>query len=209
MRILMPTPPDHRHARQVALLELVRQQSISRQDELAAALTAYGFEVTQSSVSRDLRELGVVKVRGRYLAPAVSATTVDSATTATPAVNSFTRPGFPGSTRLSGASESNRRAIEGLLDTLHFLRDVRIAGAHLTLLITATGAAQTVALALDRCGWPEVVGTVAGDDTIFVATAGVREQGVLLQHLEGLRASLPSAAHAPANGSKASSEVSG
>ena len=197
MRILMPTPPDHRHARQVALLELVRQRPISRQDELAAALTGYGFEVTQSSVSRDLRELGVVKVRGRYVAPAVSATAAE--TTSTTAPSPFAASPFRGFTA---------PATEGLLDTLHFVRDLRIAGPHLTLIITATGAAQTVALALDRCGWPEVVGTVAGDDTILVATAGAREQGVLLKHLEGLRASLPSAAHAPANGSIASSEVS-
>jgi transcriptional regulator of arginine metabolism len=200
MRILMPTPPDHRHARQVALLELVRQRSISRQDELAAALTAYGFEVTQSSVSRDLRELGVVKVRGRYVAPAVPATIAEATSSGPTAPGSFAASTFRGSTA---------PAIEGLLDTLHFVRDLRVAGPHLTLVITATGAAQTVALALDRCGWPEVVGTVAGDDTILVATAGAREQGVLLQHLEGLRASLPSAAHAPANGSIASSGVSG
>jgi transcriptional regulator of arginine metabolism len=79
-------------------------------------------------------------------------------------------------------------ATEALLDTLHYVRATRTAGPHLTLVITAVGAAQTVAIALDRCAWPEVVGTLAGDDTIFVATSGVRDQTVFLKHLDRLRA---------------------
>jgi transcriptional regulator of arginine metabolism len=49
---------------------------------------------------------------------------------------------------------------------------------------TMVGAAQTVALAVDRAGWPEVVGTLGGDDTVFLATAGTREQKKLIQRLE-------------------------
>ena len=159
----MPLPLDHRHSRQAALLALLRDQAIARQDELVRALAGRGHAATQSSVSRDLRELGVVKVGGRYVAPAHAGEAAPIAST-------------PGS------------AIEGLLDTLHYVRDVRTAGAHLTLVITAVGAAQTVAIVLDRCAWPEVVGTLAGDDTIFVASSGVRDQTVFLKHLDRLRA---------------------
>ena len=58
------------------------------------------------------------------------------------------------------------------------------AGPHLSVVFTATGAAQTVALAIDRAAWPEVVGTMAGDDTIFVATAGAQDQKRFFQRLE-------------------------
>ncbi len=159
----MPTPLDHRHSRQAALLALLREQRIARQDELVAALAGRGHVATQSSVSRDLRELGVVKVGGRYVPPAASG-------------------------EVAGDPPASDTATEALLDTLHYVRATRTAGAHLTLVITAVGAAQTVAIALDRCAWPEVVGTLAGDDTIFVATSGVRDQTVFLKHLDRLRA---------------------
>ena len=58
-----------------------------------------------------------------------------------------------------------------LAEASHFVRTVRPAGPHLAVVLTVVGSAQTVALALDHAGFPEVVGTVAGDDTIFVATA--------------------------------------
>jgi transcriptional regulator of arginine metabolism len=112
-----------------------------------------GFEVTQSSVSRDLRELGVAKVGGRYVAPAAP-----------------------------GAQDNAIEQVAG------FLRTVRPAGPHLTILLTAVGAAQAVGVALDRAAWPEVLGSIAGDDTIFLATAGAREQTRLLHRLGALLA---------------------
>ena len=62
-------------------------------------------------------------------------------------------------------------------------RGLANAGPNLAIVRTATGAAQRVALFLDRCGWPEIVATVAGDDTIFVATRDRDEQRVLLARL--------------------------
>ena len=64
-----------------------------------------------------------------------------------------------------------------------YARGLSRAGPHLAIVHTATGAAQRIALFLDRCGWPEVLGTVAGDDTIFVATRNRGEQRVLLGRL--------------------------
>jgi transcriptional regulator of arginine metabolism len=167
----MPTTLDHRHARQTELIALLRDRRIARQDELVSALAERGHFATQSSVSRDLRELGVVKVRGRYIAPGPSAVAASPAEVA-PVVD---------------AGSTSEAPTELLLDTLHYVRDTRTAGPNLTLVMTAIGAAQTVAIALDRCGWPEIVGTLAGDDTIFVATQGVRDQSVFLKHFDRLR----------------------
>ncbi|MXZ27803.1 MAG: hypothetical protein F4222_01025 [Gammaproteobacteria bacterium] len=64
-----------------------------------------------------------------------------------------------------------------------YVRGLANAGPNLAIVRTATGAAQRVALFLDRCGWPEIVATVAGDDTIFVATRNRDEQRVLLARL--------------------------
>jgi transcriptional regulator of arginine metabolism len=156
MRILweppeMPSDAEQRAHRQQQILSLLRRGRIGSQEELAERLGERGFAVTQSSVSRDLRHLGVVKVDGRYVAPALSG-------------------GEP----------------QALSEVCRFLRRARPAGSHLAVLLTTPGAAQTVALAIDRAAWPEVVGTVAGDDTIFLATAAARDQKRLLVRLERL-----------------------
>lgn len=64
-----------------------------------------------------------------------------------------------------------------------FVRGLASAGANLTVIRTSTGAAQSVAVALDESGWSEIVGTISGDDTIFVATAGIRQQQSLMARL--------------------------
>lgn len=154
----MPAEHETRVARQRAIFALVRRRAVRRQDELVAELAERGFAVTQSSVSRDLRELGIAKAGGRYVAPAP-------------------RPGTP----------------EALAEAAHYLRGARAAGPHLVVVLTQSGAAQTVGLALDRASWPEIVGTVAGDDTVFVACGGAHEQSRLLHRLHALIAGAPHA----------------
>lgn len=149
----MPTASEHRDLRQRAVLSLLGRRRVTSQRQLVELLQGEGIAATQSSVSRDLRDLAVVKVGGRYAAPA------------------------PGREPLGG----------GLDEAVAFVREVRRAGPHLTVVLTAVGAAQAVAVALDRAGWPEVVGTLAGDDAIFVASGGSRQQRRLLQLLEGAR----------------------
>jgi len=144
---------DDRHR---AILALLRRRPIHRQEELVEQLAERGFEVTQSSVSRDLRQLGVAKVSGRYVAPAPADAVPDP-----------------------------------LADAAHLLRRAKPAGPHLTVVLTTIGAAQSVGIALDRAAWPEIVGTVAGDDTVFVATAGAREQTRVLHRLNALLAEAP------------------
>jgi transcriptional regulator of arginine metabolism len=141
----MPTAPDIRDKRQQAILGILAERTIARQSEFVELLLQDGIEATQSSVSRDLRELGIAKLDsgyGQIESLGGSATTVDIPT--------------------------------------DFVRDVLTAGTSLTVIKTATGAAQRVALFLDRSNWPEIVGTVSGDDTIFVATRNSREQKQLL-----------------------------
>ncbi len=149
----MPADHELKEARHRQLLALVRRVRVTSQEQLAALLRERSIEATQSLVSRDLTELGVTKVGGRYVAPE----------------------------RPEGAAAP--REIDEI--TRH-LRAIRPAGPHLTVLLTVIGTAQTVALAMDRLGWPEVTGTLGGDDTVFVATAGAAEQKLLIRRLEGI-----------------------
>jgi transcriptional regulator of arginine metabolism len=124
-----------RRRRHLKILELIGTRSVRTQEELAEALTAQGWEVTQSSVSRDIAALRLVKVDGAYRKPPPRAIRTDP---------------------------DELRVAEGILtfDT---------AGDALVVLHTAPGEANRVAVALDRLAWPEMVGTIAGDDTIFLA----------------------------------------
>ncbi len=147
----MPTETEIRDRRQREILTLLRRKRVASQGEIVAALRLRGVGATQPSVSRDLQELGAVKVRGRYVSPPL-----------------------------------RRESPQELAGNARFVRSVRPAGPHLAVVLTDVGTAQTVALALDHAAFPEVVGTVAGDDTIFVATATAPDQKLLLQRLEAL-----------------------
>ena len=82
---------------------------------------------------------------------------------------------------LPSASEP---ATQALGDAAELLRDLNGAGPNLLVLKTGVGAAQRVALALDRSGWPEIVGSIAGDDTVFVATASLQAQRNLITRVQ-------------------------
>jgi transcriptional regulator of arginine metabolism len=137
-------------ARRAAILRIIRESTVHNQDELAKLLRKQGFDATQSSVSRDLRELGVAKAGDHYILPGGDA----GAAAGTPF-----------------AAVSN------------FVMEVRTAGPSLTVVKTTTGTAQSVAVAIDDSSWSEVVGTISGDDTIFIATEGGREQRKLRERL--------------------------
>ena len=137
-------------ARRTALAKIIREQVVGRQSELVAMLRKQGHVATQSSVSRDLRELGVAKLADRYVLPDAAAVKSDFSS-----LKQFV------SARLT-------------------------AGASLTVLKTTIGSAQSVAVAIDTACWPEVIGTISGDDTIFIATAGAREQRKLGDRLRAI-----------------------
>jgi transcriptional regulator of arginine metabolism len=138
--------------RRNAILRILRSGVVRRQSDLTQMLRREGFTVTQSSVSRDLAELGVLKAAGRYLLP----------------------------------PDEISRANGDFGVLAQFVRAVRAAGPSITVVRTTIGAAQSVAVALDKAEWPEVVGTISGDDTIFVATSGARAQQRLIVRLEAL-----------------------
>ena len=159
----MPSETELRDRRHREILALLRKRRLASQAEIVAALRRRGVGATQPSVSRDLQELGIVKVGGHYTPPV--------------------RSGSAGPPR-------------ELAEAAPFVRTVRPAGPHLAVVLTVVGSAQTVALALDHAGFPEVVGTVAGDDTIFVATATAADQKLFLQRLDALLMSRPGIAGA-------------
>ena len=144
----MPNSPEIQSERQAAIRQLLVDGPAGTQRLLVDALVAQGFEATQSSVSRDLKELGAVKTASGYELPGLA----------------------------KGHDEVAN--ISGLL------RGMETAGPNLLVVKTAIGAAQRVALALDRSGWPEMVGNVGGDDTVLVATRNASGQRNLLSKID-------------------------
>jgi transcriptional regulator of arginine metabolism len=132
--------PSTKAARHDRIAALIRGTAVRSQTELADLLAGDGIQVTQATLSRDLEELRAVKVRGAYLIPEDNE----------PAL----RPAEQAPARL-----------------LRLLRELLTGVDHsgnLVVLRTPPGAAQFLASAIDRSGLPDVVGTIAGDDTILV-----------------------------------------
>jgi transcriptional regulator of arginine metabolism len=145
--------------RQRAIRDLVEQRTIRTQQELAAALRERGFRITQATISRDVAELGLVKSgRGGAHAYAIPP-------------------------RLREADTSGEDRIRILLRDMPV--EIRDAGTMLVLR-TLPGSAHPLAAALDRARWPEVVGSIAGDDTVFVAFADRGSLGRVRRRLEQL-----------------------
>jgi transcriptional regulator of arginine metabolism len=142
-----PLTKTARHAKIIAVLE---QQQIRSQTELADQLAADGVVVTQGTLSRDLVEIGALRVRGQdgHLVYAVPADGGDR----TPQVGEFA----------TFESRLSRLCSEVLVSAE--------ASANLVVLRTPPGAAQYFASAIDRVGWDSILGTIAGDDTILLIT---------------------------------------
>src|ERR687895_1993991 len=129
----------NRRDRQTAILALVRERALSTQAEVAAALKEVGHEVVQTTVSRDIAELGLVKVRapsGRLV---------------------YAPPGTTDTDRLRALGAALRRYSIG----------VEAAG-NLVVLTTPSGYANALAQAIDESGHPGIAGTLAGDNAILV-----------------------------------------
>ena len=145
--------------RQKAVADLIRANALGSQDEVATRLAGLGFEVTQATVSRDLEQLGALKVRrdGRI---------------------SYA---LPDQLSPNGAAPSRLGSV--LRD---WVRSIDIA-ATMAVLRTPPGSAHLVGVALDESAIPEIVGTICGDDTIFVAVRDVVSAPSLAQRLQRLR----------------------
>ena len=131
-----------KEVRQQKILSLIRARRIGKQEELAAQLERAGVVATQSSVSRDLIELGIVKRHGFY-----------------------TLPPSPQGT------------------TAHGLLSLEPAGEALIVARCEPGLASALAVEIDRAAVPEIVGTLAGDDTIFIAVGERKAQRAAIKKI--------------------------
>jgi transcriptional regulator of arginine metabolism len=145
----MPPTTEDQIQRRSAIRELLQQRPAATQASLVSALQSRGYVATQSSVSRDLREIGAIKTAHGYELPA-----------------------------------ANDSGDDHVASVAELLRTTTSAGPNLLVIHTAVGAAQRVGLALDRCGWPGIVGTIAGDDTVFIATDSAAAQKNLITRIE-------------------------
>lgn len=145
-----------KHHRQQALLRLVGERELSTQEELVRALRGAGFEATQATVSRDIVELGLVKLPRDgthvYAAPAIAS---------------------------GGGADRLRRFCED------YPVEAAVAGT-LVIIRSLPGTANALAAALDAARFSEVVGTIAGDDTVFAAVARERDARPLIERLADL-----------------------
>lgn len=142
--------------RQAVILKLVQRRRVESQEHLRELLAAAGIDVTQATLSRDIRELGLAKVAdpggGAHYAP--------------PAVGAAVRPPL-------------HQMLPALLLSLHGVGPLLVAK-------TPAGGANAVAEALDAEGWREIVGTIAGDNTILIITRSERAQRSLAARLREL-----------------------
>ena len=153
---MRPREEQTTEARREAIRRLIRGRTVATQEELRSMLADQGFEVTQGTLSRDLARLGARRASG----------------TEGGTVYELPPEGSP--------------AAPGLLEALDSLvRGVRDNGA-LVVVHTTPGAAPAVALALDQARLPEVLGTLAGDDTVFVAPMQAASASRLTRVLQGL-----------------------
>jgi transcriptional regulator of arginine metabolism len=151
---------DSRDQRLRAIADLIRTRPISSQDELAEGLSALGYSVTQATISRDLEHIGAVKARRDGLL--IYALPEQIAPT---------------------ANEGPQMAAV----FRDWVRSVDFAG-NLVVIKTPPGSAHLVGVALDRAELTQVVGTICGDDTIFVALRDAAKAPTFAQQLQDLRA---------------------
>lgn len=141
--------------RQNLILDLVDREALHSQEQLRRRLRKSGFEATQATISRDIKDLGLVKRAG------------------------------DGAYQRAGADGANPKTALGALEhaTVEFLRRVdRVQ--QLVVVRTGAGQAQALALAIDRARLPGAVGTIAGDDTVLVIAADGRRAAALVRQLE-------------------------
>jgi transcriptional regulator of arginine metabolism len=145
--------------RQRAVAELIREHVLASQDEVAARLAGLGFDVTQATVSRDLEQLGALKVRreGRI---------------------GYALPDQLGSS--NGAAPSRLASV-----TRDWVRSID-AAATIVVLKTPPGSAHLVGVALDEAALPEIAGTICGDDTLFAACRSAADADALAAKLKAL-----------------------
>jgi transcriptional regulator of arginine metabolism len=159
--------PITRAGRHARIVEMIRAHVVRSQTDLGERLAEDGVQVTQATLSRDLEELGAVKVGGAYLIPE------------------------DGKRPLRDVEQAPARLIRLLRELLTGVD----ASGNMAVLRTPPGAAQFLASALDRSGLTDVVGTIAGDDTILVVARDVTGGKALADKLSEWARAVDSSAH--------------
>ena len=143
-------------SRQRKIMEIIAGREIETQEELAAELRKQGYMVTQATVSRDIKELGMVKV---------------------PAGEGIYRYALPRQQQLGDVYARMERLFRDSVTNIDY-------SENLILIRTLPGTAHAVASCIDNIAWKEVIGTVAGDDTILVI---IKPKRAVLKVLEGFK----------------------
>jgi transcriptional regulator of arginine metabolism len=181
--------------RQRAILALVHAEAIHTQAELVDALERRGFEVTQATLSRDLRELRVTRIpteSGYRYWPAGEGGELAEGAEAAAAAAMAAAPGRRGSDRPAARGSRARHAAASSAEARAAIEAARLetteirANETLVLVRTLVGRAQGVAVTIDRLRIAEALGSIAGDDTIVVIPRRVKEVSKLRKRLAEL-----------------------
>ncbi|WAM30630.1 arginine repressor [Caldicellulosiruptor naganoensis] len=143
--------------RQQKILEIIQSEDIETQEELVERLRELGYDVTQATVSRDIKELRLTKV--------------------------LTETGKYKYAVLSGPEANITEKLIKVFSESIIKYDT---ADNLVIIKTITGAAQGAAAAIDSLNWPEVIGTIAGDDTIFIATKGSSAAEKIVERIKAI-----------------------
>ena len=144
-------------ARQIAILEIISERVVETQEELADALRKHGFQVTQATVSRDIKELRLVKVLAA-----------------------------DGSYRYA-ASEKNESSLNERMVRMFSETVISIVSAYNQIIIkTLSASASIAAETIDSLQWPEILGTIAGENTILMIVRSVEEVPLVVERLNAM-----------------------
>ena len=135
------------------IVEIIKEKNICTQDELVHELLKRGFKVTQATISRDIKELGLIKV---------------------PSTNGISHYIAPGETINLKSDDRIKRLFKSSVVSIN-------SSENLVIIKTLPGEAQGVASAIDNAEWPEIIGTVAGDDTILTVIKPQRITSVIMR----------------------------
>jgi len=145
-------------SRQRKILEIISREAVETQEDLASALKKSGFKVTQATISRDIKELGLIKI---------------------PAENNLSHYALGIERSVHRLEDHLKRLFRDSVVSLDFSENLIIIKTH-------PGGAQAVASAIDQIGWQEIIGTVGGDDTILVIVKPKRVTADVLNRFEEL-----------------------
>jgi len=148
-----------KNKRHQKIVELITNEQIGTQSELAEALQKHGFDVTQATVSRDIKAMGLIKIHSTFGNHIYAMPKIDNSK------NDFAR--------------MKRTFSESVLNIM--------SSENMIVIHTQEGYANSVALVVENMNWPESIGDLAGDDTVFVVVRSREETPVLLEKMNELR----------------------